>query len=143
MSLCRIRLDYNFDRRKIVNENDVNDIAEDNIGKNSQSGMVFNVQQVQSIDITHSFNREKTENGWIIHILETGKVSINFITSMRKTDTAVMKGDRIERDGDDIILLKYQSEDVYRQQRSTSTLSRTREELLATETAIKTVNKQN
>ena len=126
----------------MANENEVNENSEVNNGNNPQSGIVFNVQQVQSIDITHSFNHVKTENGWRIQILESGKLSINFITSMRKTETTVMAGDYIERDGDDIILYKHQTEDVYRQQRSPSSLSRSREELLASETAIKPVEIQ-
>ncbi|MCG9127004.1 hypothetical protein JT359_05315 [Candidatus Poribacteria bacterium] len=126
----------------MANENEVNENAEVINGNTPQSGIVFNVQQVQSIDITNSFNHVKTENGWVIQILESGKLSINFITSMRKTETTVMAGDYIERDGDDIILYKHQTEDVYRQQRSPSSLSRSRDELLASETAIKPVEIQ-
>ena len=127
----------------MANENEVNENQVENNDKNPKSGIVFNVQQIQSIDISHGFNHVKTENGWHIHILEAGKVSINFITSMRKTETTVMPGDYIERDGDDIMLYKHQSEDIYRQQRSPSSLSRSREELLASETAIKPVEIQS
>lgn len=127
----------------MANENEVNENEAENSDNNPKSGIVFNVQQVQSIDISHSFNHVKTENGWKIHLLESGKVSINFITSMRKTETTVMAGDYIERDGDDIMLYKHQSEDTYRQQRSPSSLSRSREELLAHESAIKPVEIQS
>ncbi len=54
---------------------------------------------------------------------------------MRKLETALMAGDSIERDGDDLIILRSESADTYRSQRSTSSLARSREELLATEPA--------
>ena len=44
-----------------------------------------------------------------------------------------MAGDSIERDGDDLIIIRNQSAEAYRSQRSTSSLARSREELLATE----------
>ncbi|MDE0316599.1 MAG: hypothetical protein OXM61_17070 [Candidatus Poribacteria bacterium] len=117
----------------MADENGMNEIAENTDQNTAGSGFIVNVDQIQSIDIPLQFNRIKTDNGWVINILESGRVIINFLTSMRKLETALMSGDRIERDGDDIIIIRSQSADTYRSQRSTSSLARSREELLATE----------
>ncbi|MDE0636038.1 MAG: hypothetical protein OXI43_09360 [Candidatus Poribacteria bacterium] len=116
----------------MADENDMNEIDENTDQSAAGSGFVINVNQIQSIDIPHQFNRVKTDNGWIINMLEPGRITINFLTSMRKLESALVAGDSLERDGDDLFILRSESADTYRSQRATSTLARTREELLAT-----------
>ncbi len=117
----------------MAEENGMNQEVEDSSTETPESGVIFNINQLQSIDITQRFNRVKTSNGWRINILDTGKVTINFITSMRKIESMLMSGDAIERDGDDIIILRNQPDDVYRTKRSSSQLAITREDLLSAE----------
>ena len=117
--------------------NNNNELAENTDDNAAGSGFIVNVNQMQSIDIPLRFNRIKTDNGWVINLLESGRVTINFLTSMRKLETALMVGDSIERDGDDIIIVRNQPADTYRSQRGTSTLTLSREELLSTTSSEK------
>lgn len=107
-------------------------ITEQNAAEN---GVIINAEHLQSIDIPMQFNLIKGENGWIANILEGGQISINFITSMRKFETALMDGDTIERDGNDLIIIRRQPADAYRSQRGRSTLAKTREELFSVDTS--------
>ena len=113
----------------MADENTMEELT-DNTG---ESVTLINVQQMQSLEIPQRFNRVKTENGWIIHLEEAGRVTVNFLTSMRKFDTALLTGDLIERDGDDLLLIRKQPEDAYRTQRGSSSLARTRDQLLSAE----------
>lgn len=99
------------------------------------SGIIVNAAQMQSIDISDQFTRTKTENGWYIRLAATARVTITFMTSMRKFEVTLMENDTIERDGDDLILIRNQSADAYRSQRgvSTSQLSRAAERPLVSE----------
>lgn len=115
----------------MADENGMTEYTENTDRNSSEGGIIINILQMQSIDIPQRFNRVKTDNGWIINVLEPGRITINFITSMRKLDTALLAGDSIERDGEDIIIIRNQPADAYRTQRSTSSLVRTRNELLA------------
>ncbi len=115
----------------MADENGMTEYTENTDRNSSEGGIIINVLQMQSIDIPQRFDRVKTDNGWIINVLEPGRITINFITSMRKLDTALLAGDSIERDGEDIIIIRNQPADAYRTQRSTSSLARTRNELLA------------
>lgn len=99
----------------------------------AESGVIINAVQMQSIDIGERFTRVKTEAGWRIQLNAPGRVTINFMTSMRKFETTLMQGDIIERDGDDLILLRNQSIDAYRSQRGVSPLARSVEQTLAAE----------
>lgn len=117
----------------MAEENGKNQASENSNSDSPESGIILNIQQLQSIDINQRFNRVKTDNGWRINILDTGKVTINFITSMRKIESMMMSGDAIERDGDDIIIVRNQPDDVYRTKRSSSQLAISREELLSAE----------
>ena len=99
----------------------------------AESGVIINAAQMQSIDIGERFTRIKTETGWRIELNAPGRVTINFMTSMRKFETTLMQGDIIERDGDDLILLRHQSPDAYRSQRGVSPLARRVEQPLASE----------
>ncbi len=101
-----------------------------------ESGAILNFKQVQSIDIPQAFNRVNTENGWTINILGSGRVIVNFITSMRKLETPLMAGDIIERDDDNIVIIRNQPVEAYKTQRGTTSLARTREELLSAESQI-------
>ena len=101
-----------------------------------ESGVVLNMEQMQTMEIQQRFNRVKTENGWTIHILDTGRVTVNFITSMRKFETTLIAGDTIIRDGNDVIIIKNQPDDAYRTQRGSSSLARSREQLLSADPVV-------
>ena len=120
----------------MAEENGMEEYTEEIDHDASESGIILNFQQIQSIDIPQQFNRVKTDNGWIVNILGSGRVVINFITSMRKLETALMSGDSIERDSDNIVITRNQPTDAYRTQRGTTSLARTREELLSAESTV-------
>ena len=117
----------------MADENTMDEFTENTDNNSAESVILINVQQMQSLEIPQRFNRVRTDGGWIIHIEEPGRVTVNFLTSMRKFDTALLAGDRIERDGDDLLLIRNQPEDAYRTQRGSSSLARTREQLLSAE----------
>ena len=99
-------------------------------GSSAESGIIINIDQVQSIDISDRFTRQKTADGWSITLHQQAKITINFITSMRKVETVLTDGDVIERTQHDLIILRKHPPDAYRSQRSTSSLARSRGELL-------------
>lgn len=90
----------------------------------AKSGVIINAVQMQSIDISERFTRVKTETGWIIKLEVAARVIVTFTTSMRKLETTLMENDIIERDGNDLILLRNQPPDAYRSQRGVSPLAR-------------------
>lgn len=101
----------------------------------AQSGVIVNAAQMQSLDISDRFTRTKTATGWQIKLEAAARVTINFMTSMRKFEITLLQDDIIERDGDDLILIRNQPADVYRSQRgvSSSPLARGNERTLASE----------
>lgn len=101
----------------------------------AKSGVIVNAAQMQSLDISDRFTRTKTATGWHIKLEAAARVTINFITSMRKFEITLMQNDIIERDGDDLILIRNQPADAYRSQRgvSSSPLARGNERTLASE----------
>ena len=101
----------------------------------AKSGVIVNAAQIQSLDISDRFTRTKTATGWQIKLEATARVTINFITSMRKFESTLMQDDIIERDGDDLILIRNQPADAYRSQRgvSSSPLARSNERTLVSE----------
>ena len=101
------------------------------------SGVIINAVQMQSIDISERFTRTKTETGWRIKLETSARVTVNFTTSMRKLELTLMQDDCIERDGDDLILIRNQSADAYRSQRgvSSSPLARSNERAPAPDTS--------
>lgn len=103
----------------------------------AESGVIVNAAQMQSLDISGRFTRTKTESGWRIKLEAAARVTINFMTSMRKFELTLMQDDIIERDGDDLILIRNQPADAYRSQRgvSTSPLARSNERTSAAEPA--------
>ena len=118
----------------MADENTMDEFTENTEPTSAESVIIINVQQMQSLEVPQRFNRIRTENGWIIHLEEAGRVTVNFLTSMRKFDTALLAGDKIERDGDDLLVIRNQPEAAYRTQRGSSSLARTREQLLSAET---------
>lgn len=120
----------------MAEENTMDELTEEIDQDAAESGIILNFQQIQSIDIPQQFKRVNTDNGWIVNILGSGRVVINFITSMRKLETPLMSGDTIERDGDNIVITKNQTADAYRTQRGSTSLARTREELLSAESTV-------
>ena len=101
----------------------------------AQSGVIVNAAQMQSLDISDRFTRTKTATGWQIKLEAAARVTINFMTSMRKFEITLLQDDIIERDGDDLILIRNQPADAYRSQRgvSSSPLARGNERTLASE----------
>lgn len=99
----------------------------------AESGVIINAVQMQSLDISERFSRMKTETGWQIKLEATARVTITFMTSMRKFEITLMENDVIERDGDDLILLRNQPTDTYRSQRSVSPLAQSSGQTLASE----------
>ena len=84
------------------------------------SGIIINAAQMQSIDINDRFTRTLTETGWRIKLEASARVTINFMTSMRKYEVTLMQDDIIERDGDDLILIRNQPAEAYRGKRNVS-----------------------
>lgn len=112
----------------MAEENGNNTIATETVQPlQAESGVIINAAQVQSIDIGQQFTRVKTDNGWRIQLNAQARVTVNFITSMRKFETTLMQDDVIERDGDDIVLLRNQPAAAYRTQRGTSSLAKSPE----------------
>lgn len=101
----------------------------------AKSGVIVNAAQMQSLDISDRFTRTKTSTGWQIKLEATARITINFITSMRKFEITLMQDDIIERDGEDLILIRNQPDDAYRSQRgvSSSPLARGNERTSASE----------
>ena len=52
----------------------------------AESTIIINVTQVQSIDIATQFRRLATVDGWVLTLLQPGKVVVNLSTSMRKIE---------------------------------------------------------
>lgn len=117
----------------MTDENTMEEFSDNTEHKSAESVILINIQQMQSMEIPQRFSRVNTDNGWIIHLEAAGRVTVNFLTSMRKFDTALLAGDMIERDGDDLLLIRNQPEEAYRTQRGTTSLARTREQLLSAE----------
>jgi len=103
----------------------------------ASSGVIISAAQLQSLDISDRFTRTKTATGWRIQLEASARVTINFTTSMRKLEVTLMQGDCIERDGDDLILIRNQPAEAYRSQRgvSSSPLARSLERTSGSETS--------
>ena len=112
-------------------ENNNDSRAETQESIQAKSGVIINAAQMQSLDISDGFTRMKTATGWQIKLEATARVTISFMTSMRKIEITLMENDVIERDGDDLILLRNQPTDAYRSQRSVSSLARSNSQTLA------------
>ncbi len=99
----------------------------------AESGVIINAVQMHSLDISERFTRIKTATGWKIQLEATARITITFMSSMRKYETTLVKNDVIERDGNDLILLRKQSTDAYRSQRGVSSLSGSGRQTLASD----------
>jgi len=119
----------------MAEENGNDKVSESLQPTQAESGVIINAAQMQSIDISERFTRVKTAAGWRIQLNAPGRVTINFMNSMRKFETTLMQDDIIERDGEDLILLRNQAADAYRSQRGVSPLARSVERKLASEPA--------
>ena len=104
----------------MAEQNGNENIGETQDQTEAASGVIINAAQMQSIDINERFTRTKTETGWQIKLEAAARVTVNFMTSMRKLEVTLMQDDCIERDGDDLILIRNQPADAYRSQRSVS-----------------------
>lgn len=119
--------------RNMAEQNNNESVAETEDSTQAESGVIINAVQMQSLDISERFSRVKTETGWQITLEAPARVTITFTTSMRKFETVLMANDIIERDGNDLILLRNQPTDAYRSQRSVSPLARSSGQTLASE----------
>ncbi len=117
----------------MAEQNNNESVAETEDSTQAESGVIINAVQMQSLDISERFTRVKTETGWQITLEAPARVTITFTTSMRKFETVLMANDIIERDGNDLILLRNQPTDAYRSQRSVSPLARSSGQTLASE----------
>ena len=117
----------------MAEQNNNESVAETQDAIQAESGVIINIAQMQSLDISERFTRMKTETGWKIKLEAPARVTITFTTSIRKYETALMENDVIERDGNDLILLRNQPTDAYRSQRSVSPLARSSGQTLASE----------
>ena len=104
----------------MAEQNGNENIVETQDQTTASSGVVISAAQLQSLDISDRFTRTKTATGWRIKLEASARVTVNFITSMRKLEITLMQGDCIERDGDDLILMRNQPADAYRSQRGVS-----------------------
>ena len=114
-------------------ENNNEGVVETQDATQAESGVIINAAQMQSLDINDRFTRVKTANGWQIKLEASARVIITFMTSMRKFETTLMENDVIERDGDDLILLRNQPKNAYSSQRNVSSLARSSGQSLASE----------
>ena len=117
----------------MAEQNNNESVVETENSIQAHSGVIINALQMQSLDISERFTRTKTETGWQIKLEASARVTITFTTSMRKYETTLMKNDVIERDGNDLILLRNQPTDAYRSQRSVSRLAQSSGQTLASE----------
>ena len=113
----------------MAEQNENENVVETQEQTTATSGVVISAAQLQSLDISDRFTRTKTATGWRIKLEASARVTVNFITSMRKLEVTLMQGDCIERDGDDLMLIRNQPADAYRSQRgvSSSPLARSNE----------------
>lgn len=119
----------------MAEQNSNENVVETEDQTEATSGVIINAAQMQSLDISDRFTRTKTETGWQIKLEASARVTINFMTSMRKFEITLMQNDIIERDGEDLILIRNQPADAYRSQRgvSSSPLARNSATPLASE----------
>jgi predicted nucleic acid-binding Zn ribbon protein len=119
--------------RNMAEQNNNESVVETQDSTQAESGVIINAVQMQSLDINDRFTRVKTDTGWKITLAAAARVTISFTASMRKFETVLMANDIIERDGNDLILLRNQPTDAYRSQRSVSPLARSSGQTLASE----------
>lgn len=96
----------------------------------AESGIIISTHQIQSIEISDKFTRQKTSDGWYITLHRPCKITINLTASMRKIEVPVLDGDIIENDGTDLVILRKHTSEVYKSQRPGTSLARNRDELL-------------
>ena len=114
-------------------ENNNENTAETQAPTQAESGIIINAAQMQSLDISARFTHLRTATGWSITLEASARVTITFMTSMRKFEATLMENDVIERDGDDLILIRHRPADAYRSQRSVSALTRSSGQSLISE----------
>ena len=121
----------------MAEQNGNENVAETQEQTAASSGVIISAAQLQSLDISDRFTRTKTATGWRIQLEASARITINFTTSMRKLEVTLMQDDCIERDGDDLILIRNQPADAYRSQRgvSSSPLARSIERTSGSETS--------
>ena len=121
----------------MMEQNGNENVVETQEQTTASSGVIISAAQLQSLDISDRFTRTKTSTGWHIKLEASARITVNFTTSMRKLEVTLMQGDSIERDGDDLILIRNQPADAYRSQRgvSSSPLARSNERTSGSETS--------
>ena len=118
----------------MTEQNGKKNVVESQEQTEASSGVIINASQLQSLDISDRFTRTKTATGWRIKLEASARVTVNFITSMRKLEITLMPNDCIERDGEDLILMRNNPADAYGSRGvSSSPLSRPSKRPLASE----------
>jgi len=99
---------------------------ESNSQKKNISGeacTLVNIQEIQSLNIKGTFSKESSSNGWMIIVNQDCEATVNYKSSMRKTDISMSSGDIIEKDGDTLFFIKQQPIESYKQSMSASPIS--------------------
>lgn len=104
----------------MAEQNGMENIVETQEQTEASSGIIINAAQLQSLDISDRFTRTKTATGWRIKLEAPARVTVGFITSMRKLEITLLQNDCIERDGDNLILMRSHPADAYNSQRGVS-----------------------
>ena len=107
--------------------------ADENIIE-AESVTIISSAQIQSIDVSTQFRRQTKETGWVLTLFQSGRVVVNLSTSMRKIEILLLEGDQLVRDKEDLLIVRKQATDQYRNHRATSSLAKSRDDLLRTNT---------
>jgi hypothetical protein len=100
----------------------------------AESITIISAAQIQSIDVSTQFRRETKETGWILTLFQSCRVVVNLSTSMRKIEILLLEGDQLVKEKEDLLIVRKQTADQYRNHRATSSLAKSRDELLRTNT---------
>lgn len=101
---------------------------------------IINTEEIQSINLNGAFSKKSVPGGWRITVKTTCDVTINYQSTMRKTDIPMVEGDQIERDGDTLFLIKQQPTESYQERKSTSPLSISLEKLRSSSSPVSAVD---
>lgn len=104
-------------------DNNKDSIESQNESISGESCTVVNAEEVQSINLNGIFSKENSRDGWKIIIKQDCEITINYQSSMRKTDISMVENDQIEKTGDTIFFIKKQAGESYKEMRTSSPLA--------------------
>lgn len=84
---------------------------------------IINTVEIQSINLRGTFSKESFKEGWRITVQQNCAVTINYKSALGKTDIALGEDDQIEKDGDNIFLIRKQPLDSYKDTKTSSPLA--------------------